>query len=681
MVLPNMRHVAFVRSPIAHGRVIDLGLQQLAGVQWLTTHELGSHVMPPINELLPLDAETDFPLLGELEISYVGQPLAIAVAQSRDQARRAVQQVQLRISELNAVQDFSNDEPVMTQVAYETSPRDAMSHSDSDAMHVNARVRSPRVVAMSMEPRAAVAQWHEDTSRLTIWLPTQTPSRSRSDVASCLGMREEDVQVIAPDVGGAFGAKASVSPEDLLVALAAKYLMESLCWQASRSEEFTSGMQGRGSVLSGQLQVNRAGRLLGLQADAQFTLGAWLPFSAVIPLRNAARILPGPYVVPNISIKGHAKRSHTAPMNIYRGAGRPEAALLMETLVDKAAATLQLDPAELRRRNLINAAQMPYTTPTGEQLDSGRYSEVLDLACEKFSYLQERMLQTQRRGQGERVGIGIAQYIEPCGQGWEAARVTLHASGKITVASGSPAQGQGHETSFAQIAFQRLSKHLPCQLQDIEVLYGDTALCPVGIGSLASRSMAIGGSAIVKACDELLSMLGNKTASELKEALVAEAKFTAKESWSCGCVIVRLSVDADTGLPHVERIVWADDAGTIISPAQAKGQLIGGLAQGLGQAMMEQIQYDSNGQLLTGSLMDYAVPRASDMPMQIDIVSLETPSPHNLLGAKGVGEAGCIGVPAALMNAARDALQLPADIDLDFPLSSEQLWRVMNRTA
>jgi aerobic carbon-monoxide dehydrogenase large subunit len=536
-------------------------------------------------------------------------------------------------------------------------------------------------VAMSMEPRAAVAQWHQDTRRLTMWLPTQTPSRARSDVASCLGMSDEDVQVIAPDVGGAFGAKASVSPEDLLVALAAKYLMESLCWQASRSEEFTSGMQGRGSVLSGQLQVNRAGLLLGLQADAQFTLGAWLPFSAVIPLRNAARILPGPYVVPNISIKGHAKRSHTAPMNIYRGAGRPEAALLMETLVDKAAATLQLDPAELRRRNLINAAQMPYTTPTGEQLDSGRYSEVLDLACEKFSYLQERMLQTQRRGQGERVGIGIAQYIEPCGQGWEAARVTLHASGKITVASGSPAQGQGHETSFAQIAFQRLSKHLPCQLQDIEVLYGDTALCPVGIGSLASRSMAIGGSAIVKACDELLSMLGNKTASELKEALVAEAKFTAKESWSCGCVIVRLSVDADTGLPHVERIVWADDAGTIISPAQAKGQLIGGLAQGLGQAMMEQIQYDSNGQLLTGSLMDYAVPRASDMPMQIDIVSLETPSPHNLLGAKGVGEAGCIGVPAALMNAARDALQLPADIDLDFPLSSEQLWRVMNRTA
>jgi aerobic carbon-monoxide dehydrogenase large subunit len=675
--IEGMRHVAFVRSAVAHGRLVGLTLPATEGAVLLTARELGEHVMPPINELLPLEARQAFPLLGGEVISYVGQPLAMVVAHSRDAARRAAELVQVQAQERSATLDFAADAPAMTRVSYAQQTDDAAAQS-VQAMSVRVQIRSPRVVAMSLEPRAAVAEWHDGEKALTLWLPTQTPSRARSDVAACLALHEAQVRVIAPDVGGAFGAKASVSPEDLLIALAAKYLRCALSWQASRSEEFASGMQGRGSQLSGELQLDGQGHLLGLTADLQFTLGAWLPFSGVIPLRNAARILPGPYHVAQLKVQGGAKRSHAAPINIYRGAGRPEAALLLETLMDKAAYALKIDPVDLRRRNLIASQQMPHATPTGELLDSGDYARALDLACQQLNYAQERQQQAQRRQRGEHVGIGVALYIEPCGQGWEAARVTLHPNGKITVASGSPAQGQGHETSFAHIAWQVLSPHLQCSLEDIEVIYGDTSLCPVGIGSLASRSMAIGGSAIVQACQELMAKKQALPEGRITAPLVAEAKYTARESWSYGCVIASMAIDAETGEPTIERIVWADDAGVIISPKLARGQLIGGLAQGLGQAMMEQIRYDDTGQLLTGSLMDYAVPRACDMPEQIDIVSMQSASPHNLLGAKGVGEAGCIGVPAALMNAVRDALQLPPEVDLDFPLHAEQLWRAMN---
>ncbi|NJM43415.1 MAG: molybdopterin-dependent oxidoreductase, partial [Brachymonas sp.] len=502
-----------------------------------------------------------------------------------------------------------------------------------------------------------------------------TPSRAQADLAQCLSLDRSQVRVIAPDVGGAFGAKASLSPEDFALALAARHAHCALSWHSSRSEEFLSGMQGRGSEISGSLRVDAQGNFLALQAQLEFSLGAWLPYSALMPLRNAARMLPGPYRLSQVQVTSKAKGSHTAAVNIYRGAGRPEAALLMETLVDKAARALQIDPVKLRLRNLLAASDLPHTTPSGELLDSGDYGRALTSACDTLGYEAARQSQALRRQAGEVVGIGVAMYVEPCGQGWEAARVSLQADGRITVASGSPAQGQGHATSFASIAFEVLSPHLPCKLEDIEVLLGDTEVCPEGIGALASRSMAIGGSAIVQACQQLV---GRLLAGE-PAPITVDAQFTAKEAWSYGCVIACVAIDRDTGELAIERIVWADDAGSIISPALAHGQLIGGLAQGLGQAMMECIRYDAQGQLLTGSLMDYAVPRALDLPEDIDIVSMQTPSPNNLLGAKGVGEAGCIGVPAALMNAARDALSPWGEQDLSFPLGAEQLWRCMTK--
>jgi carbon-monoxide dehydrogenase large subunit len=338
-------------------------------------------------------------------------------------------------------------------------------------------------------------------------------------------------------------------------------------------------------------------------------------------------------------------------------------------LIERAARAAQIDPVEIRRRNLIDSKSLPYRTPTGETLDSGDYAALLERACERFDYRVARREQLRRRSQGECVGIGLAVYVEPCGQGWESARVTLHAGGRVTVASGSPAQGQGHLTAFARIAAEALG----CRESDIDVRLGDTAACPDGVGALASRSTAIGGSAIVEACRLALA---RRSAGEAYP-ITADARFTAREAWASGCVAAQVCIDLDTGALGVERVVWIDDAGRVIHPALAHGQLLGGFAQGLGQALMERMVYDGEGQLLTGSLMDYAVPRASDLP-ELVTESLASPTTFNLLGAKGVGEAGCIGVPAAVMNAARDALSVWGEADdLQFPLTAPRVWRAM----
>ena len=671
VAIPNACHIAFVRSPQAHAQL--LGIDSNAALQIdgvlavLTSAELGQHVMPAHNPLLDVVQDTTFPFIAHAQLAYVGQPVAVVVATNRAAAREAVGAVTLTLHSLPPSNDFASEDAT-TRTQHKSGQMPA-----SSAHVVEAHIRSPRVSAMPMEPRACSAMLHDAEAnsphRITVWLGTQTPSRAQADVARVLGLPTEHVRLISPDVGGAFGAKASVSPEDLLTALTAQHMQRNVQWLASRSDDFVAGMQGRGSVLQGRLHVNAQGVLEGLWARLHFTLGAWLPFSAVVPLRNAARILPGPYALTHLDIEGLATRAHAAPVNIYRGAGRPEAALLMETLIEQAARQCQIDPVDLRLRNLIPTQAMPYTTPTGEVLDSGDYALALHKACAQFDYTNARRLQTQRRQQGELVGIGLVLYIEPCGQGWESARVTWHEDGRVTVASGAPAQGQGHVTTFAQLAADILG----CDASNVDVHLGNTAVCPAGTGALASRSTAIGGSAIVQACRAVLAR------REAGEALpiTVEEKFTSNEAWSYGCVIAQMRIDADIGTPTIERISWVDDAGHVLQPQLVHGQLIGGAAQGLGQAMMERLVYDDQGQLITGSLMDYAIPRADNMP-PIEISSMHTPSPHNLLGAKGVGEAGCIGVPAALMNAARDALSPLGEFDLQLPLTSEQIWRVLS---
>jgi carbon-monoxide dehydrogenase large subunit len=343
----------------------------------------------------------------------------------------------------------------------------------------------------------------------------------------------------------------------------------------------------------------------------------------------------------------------------------------MERLVEMAARQSGIDPVELRLRNLVR--DMPHATPTGESLDAGDYRAALERACARFDYAHERCEQARRRAAGELVGIGLAMYVEPCGQGWESARVSLLPDGRVEVASGSASQGQGHQTSYAAIAAEALC----CDPALIKVMEGDTATCPAGIGALASRSMAIGGSAVLQAAT---AAARRRDAGEQLPIVEDKVYNAPAEAWSYGCVIARMAIDPETGQPHIERLVWVDDAGRIISPQLAEGQLLGGLAQGLGQAMLERIVYDDQGQLLTGSLMDYAIPRADEMPL-VELESLTVSTSANLLGAKGVGEAGCIGVPAALLNAAADALSPLGEKKLDFPLTAERLWRAMQQTT
>jgi carbon-monoxide dehydrogenase large subunit len=686
VIVTGSLHVVFVRSPLPHGRLhaIDThATEQAPGVVAVLTAATltpsGQAVyLPQPNHLLPVSHVPQTEVLAREWVTYVGQPVAMVVARSLQEAQAAAQTLQLQIEPLAPDLDFASQASV-ANIAYQfeaEKPGVASAEATHGVFTTELELQVPRVLAMSMEPRGVQAQYVSEASdapaSVNVWIGTQTPSRARADIADALGWPQAQVRVISGHVGGAFGAKSSLSPEDLAVVLAARQLRAAVRWQSSRSEEFTSGMHGRGARLSGRLTLSADGRFDVLTADLRFTIGAWLPYSAVAPLRNAARILPGPYRVAKLDVQGSASLSHCAPVTIYRGAGRPEAALLMETLVEQAARAAGMDPVALRRLNVVEASAMPYTTPTGEVFDSGDYLRALTQACERFDYEGQRQQQAQRRAQGEVVGIGLALYVEPCGTGWESARVDWHEDGTVTVATGSPAQGQGHATTYARIAAQALE----VSPQAITVRYGDTALCPVGIGALASRSTAIAGSAIVQACNELKA----RRAAGQALPLSVDGRFTAVESWSYGCVIARMSVDRETGRPTIEKMVWADDAGHIVHPELAKGQLIGGLAQGLGQAMFEKLVYDDAGQLITGSLMDYAVPRADDMPA-IDIESFCTPSPNNLLGAKGVGEAGCIGVPAALMNAARDALSPLGECPLQFPLTAEQLWRAMQGDA
>ncbi len=531
-------------------------------------------------------------------------------------------------------------------------------------------LQHPRLAPSPMEPRGIAVDYHPDTDGVTVWYSTQTPHRARTELAAILKVGAARIDVIAPDVGGAFGMKASLFPEEVMAVWAALKLRRSTRWIASRSEDFLTASHGRGARCEGQLAVAEDGRFLALRARIDSPLGHWLPSSAAIPAWNAGRILPCGYLVEAVDIVSKAHMSHTAPVGIYRGAGRPEANCLMERLVDCTADKTGLDPLEIRTLNLLPEERFPHKTPTGYVLDSGRYAAVLEILRREADYDGLVDMCRKRRQRGEIVGLGLGFYVEPCGTGWESARVTLNPDGTALIATGGSTQGHCRETAFAQIAADALA--LP--IDAVQVAHGSTSACPAGIGTLASRSTAIGGSAVRQACLDVLDLARSGDACE---PLTAETVYTAdSEAWGYGCYLIVLSIDPDTGTPTIERAHCIDDAGTIINPAMVDGQIRGGFAHGLGEAFMEQVVYDDCGQLVTGSFMDYALPRACDVP-ELTISKLATPSPGNILGAKGVGEAGTIGAPAAILNAALDALRPFGVETLQMPLTSEQLWRAV----
>ncbi|PLX36422.1 MAG: xanthine dehydrogenase [Hyphomicrobiales bacterium] len=687
VVLEGALRVAFVRSAYAHGclaAVDTLEAEGMPGVAAVFTgpdvQDLGCLAVNPLFEGIKCPP---FPVIACGRVRAVGQPVAAILADTAPRAADAAEWVSVDITPEPAALtlDPSEDAPALfaeieNNQAISTSWRtgDAASAFERTAHVVSARIEHARVSPAPLEPRTAAADYDAENDRLTIWMSTQTPHRARNELARILHREQGSIRVIATDVGGAFGMKGSLFPEEVFVAWAAIKLARPVRWTATRSEEFLSATHGRGATNEGRLALDDEGRFLALEARIACPLGHWLPFSAAVPPYNAGRILPGPYAIDTVDIEARAFVTTTTAVGIYRGAGRPEAAALMERLVNEAAAATRIDPLELRRRNLVPPQEMPHRSPTGITLDSGDYPATLDRLAELSGYDALRADCERRRANGEIVGIGLAFYVEPSGVGWETAEVRWEPDGTITGITGSSAQGQGRETAFAQI----LAEVFDVPADIVTIRHGDTSLIADGIGALASRSTPIGGSALYEAACKVRDRL--RQTPECADTISESVVYTADgEAWGYGCHLAVLAIDPETGTPTIETLICVDDAGTLINPMLAEGQVRGGIAQGFGEAMMERIVYDGDGQLVTGSFMDYAMPRASDLP-PVTVAKTQTPSTVNLIGAKGIGEAGTIGAPAAILNAAYDALR-PLGVDrIDMPLTPDKLWTAIAAT-
>ena len=477
------------------------------------------------------------------------------------------------------------------------------------------------------------------------------------------------VRVVAPDVGGGFGMKGFTYPEEIFAVWAALQLKRDVRWIATRSEEFLSAAHGRGLSSQGRLALDAEGRFLALEARIEAPLGGWASGTGLMPAFNAARILPSGYAIPALDIETEAFAHPLPPVGIYRGAGRPEANVILERLIDAAAAETGRDPIDLRKANLIPASAMPHDTATGNQLDSGDYAKALDAFAKAADLDAMRARRDAIRAKGGIAGLGVAFYIDPSAAGWEYARVTLNPDGTAHIATGATQQGHGRLTAFSQIASDALG--LPMEAITLEA--GDTGVVTEGIGAVGSRATAIGGSALLDACAKIKQAVD--AGSPLP--ITMESKYeVAGQAWAFGAYAALVEIDRETGAARLLHAHGHDDAGVLINPLQVEGQIRGGFAQAVGETMLEAIAFDGDGQLLTGSFMDYAMPRADDLP-PLGLSHSETPSPMNPLGAKGVGEASTTGAPAALINAISDAFRPSGKPAPQMPFSPARLWEAL----
>ena len=726
---PGCAHLVLLRAPHAHARITRIGVERARrapGVLAVVTGAEVSHLGPmPVNRLVPDMRVPPHPIIADALVSAAGTPVAAVVAESPYVARDAVEQIDVEYEPLAALPEpeaaVGDGVPALfpdiernRSFTRTLSAGDAAGAFRTAGRVVSLRVAQPRLAGVPLEPRAALAVFEPSTEELTLWVSCQAPFRIRAEIARLLGLPEARVRVIAPDVGGGFGVKSGPYREEILLAWLVRRLGRPIKWVATRSEDQITTNHARGSVCEGELAVDAEGRIAALRARVVAPLGACLMNAAAGPPWNHARLLPGAYVVPACDITVTGALTTTTPVAAYRGAGRPEACFFIERLMDTAARAIGLDPAEIRRRNFIPPARFPFRTVTGQVYDSGDYEKALELALAAADYTRLRREQAERRARGEIVGVGIASYIEPAALGWESGSLKVERSGRVTAITGSSAHGQGHETTFAQI----VADHLGVTPEDVVVVHGDTRSGPEGFGTFGSRSVALGGGALARVAGDVREK-GRRIAAKLLEAAdpdvvnvpggfqvigvpqrrvtwhqVAAAAYAGGaalpagetpgleastyfqpegEVWSFGAVVCAVTIEGETGRLAIERLVWVDDAGTVINPLLAEGQLHGALAQGLGQTLYEAIAYDRDGQLLTGTLMDYAIPRADDVP-PVELEKMHTPSPRNPLGAKGLGEAGCIAIPPAVVNAAVDALAPFGVAHLDMPLTPARLW-------
>lgn len=751
ITLPNQSYGYFLRSMHAHAaiRAIDasaalrapgvLGVftaRDLAGVGglpcgWLIHSIDGSPMKEPKH-----------PVLAEDKVRYVGDPIALVVADTPAQARAAAALIEVDFDVLPAVVDTAaaaksstavhGDAPDNVCFTWAIGDKTAVDRAFAAAAHVTRlALVNNRLIPNAIEPRAANAQYARGDDSYTLYVTSQNPHVERLLMtAFVLGLPEHKLRVIAPDVGGGFGSKIYLYAEETALVWASKRIARPIKWTAERTEAFLADAHGRDHVTKAELALDGNGRFLALRADTTANMGAYLStFGPCIPTILHATLLAGQYATPHIYCRVQAVFTNTAPVDAYRGAGRPEATYLLERLVELAARETGVDPGELRRRNFIRT--FPYATPVGLTYDTGDYEATLKRVQEMADLKGYAARKAQSASKGLLRGIGYSCYIEACGIApsniagalgaraglFEAAEVRVHPTGKVTVFTGSHSHGQGHETTFAQIVADRLG----IGLEDVEIQHGDTGRTLFGMGTYGSRSLAVGGTALVKAVDKIIAK-GRKIAAHLLEAADSDIEFSNGEfrvagtdrkkgfaeialsayvphnfpldklepglnentfydpanfTFPAGSYICEVEVDPATGAVRIDRFAACDDFGNVVNPMIVEGQVHGGLAQGIGQALLEGCIYNSDGQLLTGSFSDYAMPRADDLPHFAVETAKGTPCTHNPLGVKGCGEAGAIGSPPAVINAIVDALASLGVRDVPMPATPYNVWKAI----
>jgi carbon-monoxide dehydrogenase large subunit len=739
--VPGMHHACIVRSPHGAAKIKAIDTKAAAKMPGVAAIFTGADIKDlgavPCAASLPGLRVPHHHLLAQDRVYFAGHPVAVVVATDRYLACDAADAVEVDYEPLPAVTDPEKaiapgapavhpDWPDNVAFNFHQEGGDiAQAFKDAEVV-VKQRITSQRLIPTAMEPRGVLAEWRQGEKSLTLFSSTQIPHLLRTLVAGILGMPENLLRVITPEVGGGFGSKLNVYAEEALMAHIARQLNFPVKWVESRRENFTTTIHGRGHVDYFELAAKKDGTMLGLKLKLIQDLGAYHQLlTPAIPTLSVL-MMPGLYRFKNIQADIVGVFTNCVPTDAYRGAGRPEATHGIERMVDLLAAELKIDPAEIRLKNFVQPNEFPFPTATGLAYDSGDYAKPLHKAMQQVDYPALRKEQEAVRKQGKLMGIGISTYGEICAMGpsialpaggWESATVKIEPTGKVTVLTGASPHGQGEETTFAQI----VADELGVEMNDVLVVHGDTSVVQYGIGTFGSRGTAVGGSALYCALQTLkeklkkfgamllkaddISLTGglcidNKSGKSVSFGEMAVAAYHAKKlppdtqpglvathfweppnfTFPFGAHIVVTDVDRDTGQVSVRRYVCVDDIGKIINPLIVDGQIHGGIAQGLGQALYEEAVYDESGALVTGELTDYALPKAHMVPW-IESSHTETPSPVNPLGVKGVGEAGTIGCSPAVVNSVVDALAPLGVRHLDMPLTPEKVWKAMTNAG
>ena len=719
-------HAAFVRSTLAHATIRSVDIAEAAAapgvVAVLTAADLS---LPDRVGFAMVAATLARPQLAMGRVRFVGEPVALVIAESPEQAEDAAQLVGVDLESLPVVVDPETARRPDSPLLFPAHGSNTASHFDSTReedvlagadVRIHGRFVNQRLAPVPMEPEAILVV--PEGKRLVVRATSQVPFGLRAEMASSLGMSEADIRVVVGDMGGGFGAKAGARAELIVVAAAARKLGRPLKWIETRSENMVAMTHGRGQIQDVELGATRDGMLVGLRARVLADVGAYPGIAMLLPMLTG-QMSSGVYAIPAIDYEAQCVVTNTTPLGAYRGAGRPEAAAMVERAMDMLAAELGVDPADLRRRNLIARDRFPHTTQGGATYDSGDYEKALDKLLEVSSYRELRAEQANRRQKGDRhqLGIGLSIYVEvtAMGIGPEWGAVRIETDGTATVRCGTTSFGQGHETSLAQIAAEELG--MP--IEAVRVIHSDTDAIERGTGTVGSRSMQHGGSAVHQAAQQVRHK-ARDLASHLLEAdpadivfvkgtvgvagvpdrsinwaslvaaagdrknlpdgmepgLAAESDFAGDGSFPFGAHCAVVEVDVETGDARAIRFFAVDDCGRIINPLLAEGQVHGGIAQGLGQAMLEEVVFDDQGTPRTGSLVDYQIPSIGEIPMVVTATT-ETLSPNNPLGAKGIGESGTIGSTPAIQNAVIDAVSHLGVRHIDMPLTPERVWNAI----